>query len=46
MSQVKWKFIPNFHFYTLWKYENTKGFLTFFAGVEIVYLAKMGYINT
>ena len=35
------QFSPVSHFYTSWKHQKTKGFLTFSGGVEMDYWAKM-----
>ena len=35
-------FRPMFHFYTPWKRQETKGFLTFSGGVEMKHWPKMG----
>ena len=35
-------FSPMFHFYTPWKRQKTKGFLTFLGGTEIEHWAKIG----
>ena len=34
-------FSPMFHFYTPWKRQKTKGFLTFLGGIEIEHWAKI-----
>ena len=35
-------FSPVSHFYTPWKRQKTKGFLTFSGGIEMWHWAKMG----
>ena len=35
-------FQPKFHFYTLWKYQKSSGFLMFSGGIKVEYWLKMG----
>ena len=36
-------FKPMFHFYTPWKRQKTRGFLTFLVGIEIEHWLELGY---
>ena len=41
INTFRFRLNPMFHFYTLWKRKNSKGFLSFSGCVEVKYWAKM-----